>query len=207
MEENIMKKRFLGTGVLVLAAGVLCSCGTTSSLAPSTNSETEAQAQIVETYIGTHSIDITSTNEYEGQTYETTTTWYYYEQLQLLDDGTYDMTQTQKSDNAYYVIFAKGTFEKEAKDAKYDGYTEVVLDNATYVQSNQDIYNHMFSLSIDSETSTFPHEIPGGDTVTKDEFLAAYGVFGSRFILHPAVESDTSVTNWIDVEADVQVVE
>ena len=190
-----MKKTFLGIGLLALTAGVLSSCGEVTT------------ASIIETYIGSHVVEVTSTGEYEGVPYTIVDEYYYYEQLQLLNDGTYEMTQTQTSTNAYYVTYATGIYEKLEEDATYDGYTEINIEDATYLQINQDIYNHMFSLTIDSESSTFPHEVAGGATVTKDELLSLYGQFGNRFILETAVESDINVCNWIDIESDINVVE
>jgi hypothetical protein len=195
MKGKNMKKTFLGIGLLALTAGVLSSCGEVTT------------ASIIETYIGSHVVEVTSTGEYEGVPYTIVDEYYYYEQLQLLNDGTYEMTQTQTSTSAYYVTYATGIYEKLEEDATYDGYTEINIEDATYLQINQDIYNHMFSLTIDSESSTFPHEVAGGATVTKDELLSLYGQFGNRFILETAVESDINVCNWIDIESDINVVE
>ena len=72
---------------------------------------------------------------------------------------------------------------------------------------NQDIYHHMFSLTIDSEASTFPHEVAGGAKLSLADFLAQYGKFGSRFIRHQVTITDTAVENWIDIESGVVVVE
>ena len=183
--------------VVVLALGVMgfAACG-------------EKEAKITETYIGKHIVTETSTvNGQDGQPIEMTTKYTFTEQLQLLDDGTYKMVQFQDAGMATYVVYATGTYTKNAKNAKYDGYTEIVLENATYVQVNQDIYNHMFSLTIDTETSVFPHEIAGGATLTKEQVLTQYGTFGSRYIRHQATVSDTQAENWIDVESDVLVVE
>jgi hypothetical protein len=185
--------------VVALVCGVmgLTACGDSGA----------TQAKITETYIGKHVVTTEGTTEYNGETITYTTNTNYYEQLQLLDDGTYIMTQTQASDSTNYVVYAKGTYTKNAKNAKYDGYTEVVLADATYVQVNQDIYNHMFSLTIDSESSTFPHEVAGGAQLEKVDFLAMYGKLGSRFIRHQVTITDTAVENWIDIESDVVVVE
>ena len=82
-----------------------------------------------------------------------------------------------------------------------------MLEKATYVQINQDIYNHMFGLTIDTETSSFPHEIAGGAMLTKDDIFNKYGDFGSRYITHRATVDDTHAENWMDIEDDVNVVE
>lgn len=192
-----MKIKSLVLGSALIASSILglASCGASK------------EASVDNYYIGHHTITVTGTSEYNGQTitYESTTD--YYENLWLLDDGTYVMNQTQAGTQMTCFVTAKGTYELKEANAKYDGYTEVVLANATYVDTETDIYGHMFSLSINSETSTFPHEIAGGSTLSKDEFLEEYGVFGSRYILHVANITDTSAQNWIDIEDDVTVVE
>lgn len=171
-------------------------------------SEQEEKATITETYISIYDVTETSTvKDQDGNLMESTSTITYYEQLQLLSDGTYEMTQTQTQSMSNAIIYATGTYTKNAENAKYDGYTEIVLNDATYVQVNQDIYNHMFGLTIDTETSTFPAEIAGGTTMTKEEVLAKYGKFGSRYIMHRATVDATHAENWVDTEATVQVVE
>lgn len=186
------------SAVAILALGAVClvACGGGDT------------SKVTETYIGKHVITETTTvNGPDGQPMENTTTTTYYEQLQLRDDGTYEMTQVQVSQMATYIVYASGKYTKNAKDAKFDGYTEIALEKAAYVQINQDIFNHMFGLTIDTETSTFPHEVAGGAMLTKDDIFNNYGSFGSRYIMHRAQIDATHAENWMDVEADVQVVE
>lgn len=182
--------------ILALGAVALVACGGGDT------------SKVTETYIGKHVVTETTTvNGPDGKPMEQTTTTTYYEQLQLRDDGTYEMTQLQGSEMATYFVYATGKYTKNAKDAKFDGYTEIVLEKATYVQINQDIYNHMFGLTIDTETSSFPHEIAGGAMLTKDDIFNKYGDFGSRYITHRATVDDTHAENWMDIEDDVNVVE
>lgn len=167
-----------------------------------------SNAKITETYIGKHTVTETSTvNGENGESMEMTTTYTFYEQLQLYSDGTYAMTQLQDAGMATYMVYATGKYTKNEKDAKYDGYTEIALEKATYVQVNQDIYNHMFGLTIDTEASEFPHEIAGGAMKTQEDIFNEYGNFGSRFIMHRATVDETHAENWIDIEADIEVVE
>ena len=105
-------------------------------------------------------------------------------------------------------VYAEGTYTRGEKDATYYGYTQLDLGTATYVHLDTDIYNHMFALSIDSETSTFPAEQPGGMKInTKEDFINMYGVFGKRFIRHQVTVTETAKENWIDIESDIVVVE
>lgn len=199
-------KRIIITVIAVMLMAVTAVAFTACD-SPAADNQEATKAEIVETYIGHHAVTETNTTEYNGETIEYTTTTDIYEQLQLLDDGTYAMTQTQVSQNATYVVYATGTYTKGTKNADFDGYTKINLADATYVQVNQDIYNHMFSLTIDSKASTFPHEVAGGAKVSQADFLAQYGKFGARYIRHQVTVTDTAVENWIDIEDGIVVVE
>ncbi len=197
-KEKIMKKigkitlSVIAAAIMAFAAIGLAACG-------------ETPAQITETYIGRHTVTVQEIIDQEGNTVPKEYT--YFEQLQLFDDGTYAMTQIQPVGMATYIVYATGKYAKKEKNDKFEGYTEIALERATYVQVNQDIYNHMFGLTIDTEKSQFPHEIAGGAMKTKEDILNEYGDFGSRFIMHRATVDDTHAENWMDVEADVEVVE
>lgn len=195
-----MKK--FGKIMLAVVAAAIMAIGTLGLVACGA---TGTQAKIVETYIGKHVVTVQEIIDQEGNTRPVDYT--YYEQLQLLDDGTYAMTQVQPAGMATYVVYATGKYTKNAKDAKYEGYTEIVLEKASYVLLNQDIYNHMFGLTIDTDKSEFPHEIAGGAMKTKDDILNEWGNFGSRFIMHRATVDDIHAENWMDVDDDVEVVE
>ena len=184
----------IAAAIMAFGALGLVACG-----------ETGTQAKIIETYIGNHVVTVQEIIDQEGNTKPVDYT--YYEQLQLYDDGTYAMTQVQPAGMATYVVYATGKYTKNAKDAKYEGYTEIALEKASYVLLNQDIYDHMFGLTIDTDKSEFPHEIAGGAMKTKDDILNEWGNFGSRFTMHRATVDDTHAENWMDVEDDVEVVE
>lgn len=130
-----------------------------------------------------------------------------YEYLTLSKDGTYVMEQHRHQSMMDEFVYAVGTYTKEAANAKYQGYTEIKLAPATYINVESDIYHEMFTLSLNSETTTFPAEKAGGAQVSKAEFEATYGNFGSRFIVHVANIGATSTQNNIRTANGVQIVE
>ena len=197
MEENIMKK--LGLFALSLATlGGLASCNNT------------AASECVGTYIGKHIVEVTSQyQDGDGNIQTKTEEKVYLEHLRIFNDYTYEMVQhVGLPGMSYDVVYAEGTYTRGEKDATYYGYTQLDLGTATYVHLDTDIYNHMFALSIDSETSTFPAEQPGGMKINaKEDFINMYGVFGKRFIRHQVTVTETAKENWIDIESDIVVVE
>lgn len=193
-----MKKKFLLLAVLAFtSAGALISCDSTESV------------ELNNTYIAKYVIEVTTTyKDGDGKEVTTTTQSQYYEQLQLFSNGTYALTQLNPSEMTNYIYFLEGTYTVGERNAKYDGYTEITLSDATHVQVNNDIYNGMFSLSIDSEKSTFPHELAGGAMVnSKEEFMSQYGKPGNRYIYNIDNVTDTKAENRMCIEADVKVVE
>ncbi len=193
-----MKKKFLLGAMLSLASvGALTGCSEAS------------EAKLANIYIAKYTISQTNTyKDQNGQEVTETTIQQYYEQLQLFDNGNYSLTQINPSDMTNYIYLIEGTYTLGERNAKFDGYTEIVLNNATHVQVNNDIYNGMFSLSIDSDTSTFPHELAGGAMInSKEEFLNTYGKPGNRYIYNVDNVTDTKAENRMCIEADVKVVE
>ncbi len=193
-----MKKKFLLGAMLSLASvGALTGCSKVS------------EAKLANIYIAKYTISQTNTyKDQNGQEVTETTIQQYYEQLQLFDNGNYSLTQINPSDMTNYIYLIEGTYTLGERNAKFDGYTEIVLNNATHVQVNNDIYNGMFSLSIDSDTSTFPHELAGGAMInSKEEFLNTYGKPGNRYIYNVDNVTDTKAENRMCIEADVKVVE
>lgn len=193
-----MKKKFLLGAMLSLASvGALTGCSKVS------------QAKLANIYIAKYTVSQTNTyKDQNGQEVTETTIQQYYEQLQLFDNGNYSLTQVNPSDMTNYIYLIEGTYALGERNAKFDGYTEIVLNNATHVQVNNDIYNGMFSLSIDSDTSTFPHELAGGAMInSKEEFLNTYGKPGNRYIYNVDNVTDTKAENRMCIEADVKVVE
>ena len=186
------------------------SLATLGGLAACNNAPAQA-SKCVGTYIGKHIVEVTSQYQdgdgnIQTKTEETT----YLEHLRLFDDNSYEMVQHVglPTGMTYDVVYAEGTYTQGEKGAKFYGYTELDLGTATYVHLDTDIYNHMFALTIDSETTTFPAEQPGGMKInTKEDFVKMYGVFGKRYIRHQATVTETAKENWIDVESDVVVVE
>lgn len=193
-----MKKKFLLGAMLSLASvGALTGCSEAS------------EAKLANIYIAKYTISQTNTyKDQNGKEVTETTIQQYYEQLQLFDNGNYSLTQINPSDMTNYIYLIEGTYTLGERNAKFDGYTEIVLNNATHVQVNNDIYNGMFSLSIDSDTSTFPHELAGGAMInSKEEFLNTYGKPGNRYIYNVDNVTDTKAENRMCIEADVKVVE
>ena len=193
-----MKKKFLLGAMLSLASlGALAGCSEAS------------EAKLANIYIAKYTISQTNTyKDQNGQEVTETTIQQYYEQLQLFDNGNYSLTQINPSDMTNYIYLIEGTYTLGERNAKFDGYTEIVLNDATHVQVNNDIYNGMFSLSIDSDTSTFPHELAGGAMInSKEEFLNTYGKPGNRYIYNVDNVTDTKAENRMCIEADVKVVE
>lgn len=193
-----MKKKFLLGAMLSLASvGALTGCSKVS------------QAKLANIYIAKYTVSQTNTyKDQNGQEVTETTIQQYYEQLQLFDNGNYSLTQINPSDMTNYIYLIEGTYTLGERNAKFDGYTEIVLNKATHVQVNNDIYNGMFSLSIDSDTSTFPHELAGGAMInSKEEFLNTYGKPGNRYIYNVDNVTDTKAENRMCIEADVKVVE
>lgn len=193
-----MKKKFLLGAMLSLASlGALTGCSKVS------------EAKLANIYIAKYTISQTNTyKDQNGQEVTETTIQQYYEQLQLFDNGNYSLTQINPSAMTNYIYLIEGTYTLGERNAKFDGYTEIVLNNATHVQVNNDIYNGMFSLSIDSDTSTFPHELAGGAMInSKEEFLNTYGKPGNRYIYNVDNVTDTKAENRMCIEADVKVVE
>lgn len=193
-----MKKKFLLGAMLSLASvGALTGCSEVS------------EAKLANIYIAKYTVSQTNTyKDQNGQEVTETTIQQYYEQLQLFDNGNYSLTQINPSDMTNYIYLIEGTYTLGERNAKFDGYTEIVLNNATHVQVNNDIYNGMFSLSIDSDTSTFPHELAGGAMInSKEEFLNTYGKPGNRYIYNVDNVTDTKAENRMCIEADVKVVE
>lgn len=193
-----MKKKFLLGAMLSLASlGALTGCSEAS------------EAKLANIYIAKYTISQTNTyKDQNGQEVTETTIQQYYEQLQLFDNGNYSLTQINPSDMTNYIYLIEGTYTLGERNAKFDGYTEIVLNDATHVQVNNDIYNGMFSLSIDSDTSTFPHELAGGAMInSKEEFLNTYGKPGNRYIYNVDNVTDTKAENRMCIEADVKVVE
>lgn len=193
-----MKKKFLLGAMLSLASvGALTGCSKVS------------EAKLANIYIAKYTVSQTNTyKDQNGQEVTETTIQQYYEQLQLFDNGNYSLTQINPSDMTNYIYLIEGTYTLGERNAKFDGYTEIVLNNATHVQVNNDIYNGMFSLSIDSDTSTFPHELAGGAMInSKEEFLNTYGKPGNRYIYNVDNVTDTKAENRMCIEADVKVVE
>lgn len=193
-----MKKKFLLGAMLSLASlGALTGCSEAS------------KAKLANIYIAKYTISQTNTyKDQNGQEVTETTIQQYYEQLQLFDNGNYSLTQINPSDMTNYIYLIEGTYTLGERNAKFDGYTEIVLNDATHVQVNNDIYNGMFSLSIDSDTSTFPHELAGGAMInSKEEFLNTYGKPGNRYIYNVDNVTDTKAENRMCIEADVKVVE
>lgn len=193
-----MKKKFLLGAMLSLASvGALTGCSEAS------------EAKLANIYIAKYTISQTNTyKDQNGQEVTETTIQQYYEQLQLFDNGNYSLTQINPSEMTNYIYLIEGTYTLGERNAKFDGYTEIVLNDATHVQVNNDIYNGMFSLSIDSDTSTFPHELAGGAMInSKEEFLNTYGKPGNRYIYNVDNVTDTKAENRMCIEADVKVVE
>ncbi len=193
-----MKKKFLLGAMLSLASvGALTGCSEAS------------EAKLANIYIAKYTVSQTNTyKDQNGKEVTETTIQQYYEQLQLFDNGNYSLTQINPSDMTNYIYLIEGTYTLGERNAKFDGYTEIVLNNATHVQVNNDIYNGMFSLSIDSDTSTFPHELAGGAMInSKEEFLNTYGKPGNRYIYNVDNVTDTKAENRMCIEADVKVVE
>ena len=193
-----MKKKFLLGAMLSLASvGALAGCSEAS------------EAKLANIYIAKYTISQTNTyKDQNGQEVTETTIQQYYEQLQLFDNGNYSLTQINPSDMTNYIYLIEGTYTLGERNAKFEGYTEIVLNDATHVQVNNDIYNGMFSLSIDSDTSTFPHELAGGAMInSKEEFLNTYGKPGNRYIYNVDNVTDTKAENRMCIEADVKVVE
>lgn len=193
-----MKKKFLLGAMLSIASlGALTGCSKVS------------EAKLANIYIAKYTISQTNTyKDQNGQEVTETTIQQYYEQLQLFDNGNYSLTQINPSAMTNYIYLIEGTYTLGERNAKFDGYTEIVLNNATHVQVNNDIYNGMFSLSIDSDTSTFPHELAGGAMInSKEEFLNTYGKPGNRYIYNVDNVTDTKAENRMCIEADVKVVE
>lgn len=193
-----MKKKFLLGAMLSLASvGALTGCSEAS------------EAKLANIYIAKYTVSQTNTyKDQNGQEVTETTIQQYYEQLQLFDNGNYSLTQINPSAMTNYIYLIEGTYTLGERNAKFDGYTEIVLNNATHVQVNNDIYNGMFSLSIDSDTSTFPHELAGGAMInSKEEFLNTYGKPGNRYIYNVDNVTDTKAENRMCIEADVKVVE
>lgn len=193
-----MKKKFLLGAMLSLASvGALTGCSEVS------------ETKLANIYIAKYTISQTNTyKDQNGQEVTETTIQQYYEQLQLFDNGNYSLTQINPSAMTNYIYLIEGTYTLGERNAKFDGYTEIVLNNATHVQVNNDIYNGMFSLSIDSDTSTFPHELAGGAMInSKEEFLNTYGKPGNRYIYNVDNVTDTKAENRMCIEADVKVVE
>ncbi len=193
-----MKKKFLLGAMLSLASvGALTGCSEAS------------EAKLANIYIAKYTVSQTNTyKDQNGKEVTETTIQQYYEQLQLFDNGNYSLTQINPSDMTNYIYLIEGTYTLGERNAKFEGYTEIVLNNATHVQVNNDIYNGMFSLSIDSDTSTFPHELAGGAMInSKEEFLNTYGKPGNRYIYNVDNVTDTKAENRMCIEADVKVVE
>ena len=193
-----MKKKFLLGAMLSLASvGALTGCSEAS------------EAKLANIYIAKYTISQTNTyKDQNGQEVTETTIQQYYEQLQLFDNGNYSLTQINPSAMTNYIYLIEGTYTLGERNAKFEGYTEIVLNDATHVQVNNDIYNGMFSLSIDSDTSTFPHELAGGAMInSKEEFLNTYGKPGNRYIYNVDNVTDTKAENRMCIEADVKVVE
>lgn len=193
-----MKQKFLLGAMLSIASlGALTGCSEAS------------EAKLANIYIAKYTISQTNTyKDQNGQEVTETTIQQYYEQLQLFDNGNYSLTQINPSDMTNYIYLIEGTYTLGERNAKFDGYTEIVLNDATHVQVNNDIYNGMFSLSIDSDTSTFPHELAGGAMInSKEEFLNTYGKPGNRYIYNVDNVTDTKAENRMCIEADVKVVE
>lgn len=193
-----MKKKFLLGAMLSLASvGALTGCSKVS------------EAKLANIYIAKYTVSQTNTyKDQNGQEVTETTIQQYYEQLQLFDNGNYSLTQINPSAMTNYIYLIEGTYTLGERNAKFEGYTEIVLNNATHVQVNNDIYNGMFSLSIDSDTSTFPHELAGGAMInSKEEFLNTYGKPGNRYIYNVDNVTDTKAENRMCIEADVKVVE
>ncbi len=193
-----MKKKFLLGAMLSLASvGALTGCSEAS------------EAKLANIYIAKYTISQTNTyKDQNGQEVTETTIQQYYEQLQLFDNGNYSLTQINPSEMTNYIYLIEGTYTLGERNAKFEGYTEIVLNDATHVQVNNDIYNGMFSLSIDSDTSTFPHELAGGAMInSKEEFLNTYGKPGNRYIYNVDNITDTKAENRMCIEADVKVVE
>lgn len=193
-----MKKKFLLGAMLSLASlGALTGCSEAS------------EAKLANIYIAKYTISKTNTyKDQNGQEVTETTTEQYYEQLQLFDNGNYALTQVNPGSMTNYIYFIEGTYTLGERNAKFEGYTEIVLSAATHVQVNNDIYNGMFSLSIDSDTSTFPHELAGGAMInSKEEFLNTYGKPGNRYIYNVDNVTDIKAENRMCIEADVKVVE
>lgn len=193
-----MKKKFLLGAMLSIASlGALTGCSEAS------------EAKLANIYIAKYTISQTNTyKDQNGQEVTETTIQQYYEQLQLFDNGNYSLTQINPSDMTNYIYLIEGTYTLGERNAKFEGYTEIVLNDATHVQVNNDIYNGMFSLSIDSDTSTFPHELAGGAMInSKEEFLNTYGKPGNRYIYNVDNVTDTKAENRMCIEADVKVVE
>ena len=193
-----MKKKFLlGAMLSIASVGALTGCSEAS------------EAKLANIYIAKYTISQTNTyKDQNGQEVTETTIQQYYEQLQLFDNGNYSLTQINPSDMTNYIYLIEGTYTLGERNAKFDGYTEIVLNDATHVQVNNDIYNGMFSLSIDSDTSTFPHELAGGAMInSKEEFLNTYGKPGNRYIYNVDNVTDTKAENRMCIEADVKVVE
>ena len=193
-----MKKKFLLLAALAFTSvGALTSCSN------------EPKVELDNIYIAKYVIKETTTyKDGEGKEVTETKESQYYEQLQLFSNGSYALTQVNPSNMTNYVYFLEGTYTLGEKNADYEGFTKIALSNATHVQVNNDIYNGMFSLSIDSEKSTFPHELAGGAKInSKEDFLAQYGKPGNRYIYNVENITETKAQNRMCIEADVKVVE
>mgnify|MGYP007108774974 CR=1 FL=1 len=193
-----MKNRFLMAAIIALTSvGALSGCSK------------EEKVQLNNIYIAKYVIKQETTyKDQDGKEVTETKDNQYYEQLELFNNGSYALTQVNPSDMTNYIYFLEGTYTLGTRNADFDGYTKIALSDATHVQVNNDIYNGMFSLSIDSDKSTFPHELAGGAKInSKEEFLSQYGKPGNRYIYNVDNVTDTKAENRMCIEADVKVIE
>lgn len=130
-------------------------------------------AAIANVYVNGETVD----NDYDDKNYVE------YE-LTLFEDGTYQMRMTEATSGYSMVLShtAVTTFGTYEKGESSDGYTACELSEATRI-----IYNGFsdmggYNLSHDSNSCTFPVELPGGIMTEKEDFWTQFGAARTVYI-------------------------
>ena len=104
--------------------------------------------------------------------------------MTLFEDGTYQMTMTEAMCGysmvlGHTTVTSFGTYEKGESS---DGYTACELSEATRIMYNGFSDMGGYNLSHDTDSCTFPVELPGGIMTEKEDFWAQYGAARTVYI-------------------------
>lgn len=161
-----------GVGMKLLGAPAKPADGSASS-SDGEGKNAPGGAAIANVYVNGEAVD----NDYDDKSYVE------YE-LTLFEDGTYQMTMTEAMCGysmvlGHTTVTSFGTYEKGESS---DGYTACELSEATRIMYNGFSDMGGYNLSHDTDSCTFPVELPGGIMTEKEDFWAQYGAARTVYI-------------------------